>query len=264
MKIRFISLFLSLSAFVLWADTPVVGIYAGAGADPYLQAAAGRMFRWMGYETVKVTPDEINRGNFGNIAILYFPGGSTGPMRRDITETGREKLRAFIRSGRGYIGTCAGALMACRKNLWLGHDDNYGLFDLVPVTGIGPIPELDDGDGICMAELSLDPACGIDDWAASGVDPSVPAYVLSINSPWFDTRGSSGVIVVAEYAAIGKPACIACRYGKGRVFLTGPHPEFEEDGNRDGNSYFDDHDDRGSDWPLMRMAAAWCLMYNEP
>ena len=51
---------------------------------------------------------------------------------------------------------------------------------------------------------------------------------------------------------------------QGRVFLTGPHPEWEEDSDRDGVDYVqpsvaDRFDDQGSDWDLMRNAARWCL-----
>ncbi len=259
MKTRVLFLALILSACAAWAEGPMVGIYTGSGADPYLRAAAGRMFRWMGCRTVGIAPADINAGDFRGIDIIYFAGGSTGPVRRDISETGRENLRAFIRGGRGYIGTCAGALMACDKNVWAGHDDNYGLFRIAPVTGIGPVQEQDGGESMRMMELSIDPEWNSVGREGYGVDPAVPAYVLSINSPWFEIGDSGGVTVVTRYSGCGKPAYIACEYGAGRVFLTGPHPEIEEDDARDGNSYFDSFDDAGSDWPLMRMAVDWCL-----
>jgi hypothetical protein len=52
---------------------------------------------------------------------------------------------------------------------------------------------------------------------------------------------------------------IAFGHGNGRVFLTGAHPEFEEDSDRDGADFCDHLDDRGSDWDLMKKAARWCL-----
>lgn len=259
MKSRILILTLFLAATGLWADEPVVGLYSGAGADSHLRAVAGRMFRWMGCQTVLISAADINQGTFRDIDIIYFAGGSTGPIRRDITEAGRENLRNHIRGGCGYIGTCGGALMACERNLWMGHEDDYGLFRIAPVTGIGPVQELDGGESTRMMALDVNREWGGKSWELYGIDPSLPAYVLSINSPWFDTGDSGGVVVVARYAGCGKPAYVACGYGAGRVFLTGPHPEIEEDDNRDGNSYFDYLEDSGSDWPLMQMAVEWCL-----
>ena len=51
---------------------------------------------------------------------------------------------------------------------------------------------------------------------------------------------------------------VAFEYGWGRVFLIGPHPEWEEDSDRDGFEPWPEHDDRGSDWPLMRNVTYWC------
>jgi glutamine amidotransferase-like uncharacterized protein len=231
----------------------LIGIYTGNGADPYLCAIAKRMFEWMGFKTVTLKFGDLNIGDFKGIHLLYFPGGSTPPFRREITETGRQNLREYIRQGCAYIGTCAGALIACEKNLWLNRPDDYGLFGLVPVTGIGPIPEIDDGDGITMVHLVVNTATEI------GEKHPEPATVLSINSPFFEVGESETVTIIAEYEAIHQPAYIATTYGNGRIFLTGPHPEFEEDSNRDGNAYFDGFDDEGSDWPLMKTAVLWCL-----
>mgnify|MGYP001482969453 CR=1 FL=1 len=239
------------------AQTRTIGIYSGNGADRYLQAVAQKMFTWMGFETVSLSADDLNRGNLKSVSLIYFPGGSTPPLRREITETGRENLRAFIREGCAYVGTCAGALIACEKNLWLYRPDDYGLFGLIPATGVGPIPQIDDGDGITMTRLTINQSSEI------GAKHPEAAVVLSINSPYFKISEAASVTVVATYDAIGQPAYIAAAYGKGKVFLTGPHPEFEEDSPRDGNAYFDGFDDEGSDWPLMRSAVYWCLSMGE-
>jgi hypothetical protein len=52
---------------------------------------------------------------------------------------------------------------------------------------------------------------------------------------------------------------VAKEYDQGRVFQTGPQPEWEEDATRDGVAYFDHFEDQGSDWELMRNASRWCL-----
>jgi hypothetical protein len=65
--------------------------------------------------------------------------------------------------------------------------------------------------------------------------------------------------ILATYAVNGKPAVVAYSAGKGRVFLSGVHPEFEEGSDRDGVTWDDDLFDPESEWPLMRKAVKWVL-----
>lgn len=50
---------------------------------------------------------------------------------------------------------------------------------------------------------------------------------------------------------------VAFEYGKGRVFLSGPHPEIEVDSDRDGSNRFNDLEDEGSEWPLLLAVMNW-------
>lgn len=88
---------------------------------------------------------------------------------------------------------------------------------------------------------------------------SASMWILNYNSPFFTVSKGAKVDIIARYDITGQPAMIACSYGKGRVFLIGLHPEWEEDSNRDGISRFDNFDDQGSDWPLMKNVVRWCL-----
>lgn len=55
----------------------------------------------------------------------------------------------------------------------------------------------------------------------------------------------------------GNPAMVAFEYGKGRVFLCGPHPEIEVDSDRDGSKRFDKLSDEGSEWPFLLAVMKW-------
>jgi glutamine amidotransferase-like uncharacterized protein len=85
------------------------------------------------------------------------------------------------------------------------------------------------------------------------------AWILYYNGPFFKPDPGAEVDIVGRYEIGGAPALVALEYGDGRVFLTGPHPEWEEDSERDSVAYFDDFEDRGSDWNLMLRATRWCL-----
>jgi glutamine amidotransferase-like uncharacterized protein len=210
-----------------------VGIYADENASGICYIAAENMFKWMGFETKRIYASTINDGNFEHIDIFYFPGGGYGSA---ITDTGLQMLRDVIAEGRGYIGTCAGAYFAEYLGIFLG--------------SVGaPVPGLDFG----MCEVYLVKPHPITD------DQPASLWILYINSPYFEPDSGATVDTIGFYNISGYPALVACEYGTGRVFLTGPHPEWEENDTRDGVSAYDSFDDVESDWPMMYNAARWCL-----
>jgi hypothetical protein len=65
---------------------------------------------------------------------------------------------------------------------------------------------------------------------------------------------------LATYAANNESAMIAFEYEDGRVFLSGPHPEWEEDSDRDNVVGWDiAFDDFGSEWDMMIKVSLWLL-----
>jgi len=230
-----------------------IGVYSDNGAAEGCVTAACNMFEWMEFDEVrKIYAEDINANRLDDFDLIYFPGGSTPPYRQDITTTGRQNLRNRIHAGCGYIGTCAGALIACDKNIWEGNDDNAGLFEIFPGTGIGPIPEIFQYPEIGMCQINFN------DHPITNAQPD-SCWILYYNGPYFRINDTSNVHIIANYKISGHPAIVATTYGNGRVLLTGPHPEFEEDNDRDGVAYFDHFEDHGSDWPLMKAATEWCL-----
>ena len=59
---------------------------------------------------------------------------------------------------------------------------------------------------------------------------------------------------------------VAFEYGNGTVFLSSPHPEYEEDGDRDDTTFGDDLDDPESEWDLLFRVSKWLIeaSYVEP
>ena len=58
------------------------------------------------------------------------------------------------------------------------------------------------------------------------------------------------------------PAMIAFEYVNGRVFLTGPHPEWEEDSFRDGSVWDNILEENGSEWELCKKISLWLASVN--
>ncbi len=214
-----------------------VGVYVDEGASTVCYGAAEKMFEWMGFSIERLYAVTINEGNIDNIDIFYFPGGNAGLYDSYINDTGKQRLRDLINNGRAYIGTCAGAYYAAQY------------LEIFPATAGGPVPGLD----LEMCQVYL--------IKPHPITNDLPAmfWIMYVNSPYFEPDSGAVMDTIGFYNVSGFPALVACEYGEGRIFLTGPHPEWEENSDRDGVSAYDNFDDVESDWPLMRSASRWCL-----
>lgn len=229
----------------------IIGVYVDNGAHPSCVKAAKKMFLWMEHEVIELTADAVNSGNISEIDLFYFPGGSSFSYCCDITKEGRDNLKKLISQGHGFIGTCAGALYAAEIQVEKGYSITYGQLGIFPGTATSYISEIYQDPDYGMCGILMDTTKTI----AKG-EPQVHS-ILYYNGPYFES--DSEFQIIGSYEKINKPALISCTFGQGKVFLTGPHPEWEEDSNRDGVSYFDKFQDKGSDWPLMKKAVNWCL-----
>lgn len=147
-------------------------------------------------------------------------------------ERGREALIKFIKQGGGYIGTCFGSYMA------MGSYPAYmqGTFNLTPFSNRFDREWHKTGVGHVYLRLSDHPL-------SAGVPKRLE--VIHWNGVVWDTE-STEVVATYEEQGIenelwnstplteekfnkhmkGFPAIIATAFGKGRVILSGPHPEF--------------------------------------
>lgn len=230
-----------------------IGIYVDSGAAPACVTAARNMFEWMGYTIALLDADYVNSKDMRHIDLFYFPGGSAGPYVLEITSRGKDKIRSMIQAGSGYIGTCAGGMFAAEIQIWKGTRYSRGNLGIFTGNAIGPIPEIFDDPGIGMCQVNLHKPHPITNSQPDSV------WIMYYTGPFFVPGSAANIRIIGTYEITGRPALVALEYGKGRVFLTGPHPEWEEDDDRDSVSYFDNYDDLGSDWPLMRSATRWCL-----
>jgi hypothetical protein len=57
---------------------------------------------------------------------------------------------------------------------------------------------------------------------------------------------------------------IAFNYGNGTVFLSSPHPEYEEGNMKDGTDLWDLYSDPDSEWGLMLRICEWLLEESYP
>ena len=188
--------------------------------------------------------------------ILAIPGGYAYDYYLDLGNSGANAIREFVAEGGAYWGSCAGAYYACQEFEWSEYGRTgtyrYGL-GLFSGRGVGPIIGIADWPNMVMTEVKINTSNALIDFSEEPTNQSIMYY----GGPYFETEGVEGITILATYSFNDKPAMIAFEYQKGRVFLTGPHPEWEEDSFRDGSVWDNYLEDDGSEWDLCKMVSLW-------
>lgn len=155
--------------------------------------------------------------------LVIFSGGSGSAQAKSIGEEGRKNVKEYVRNGGGYLGVCAGAYLACANFEW-----SLGIINAATVS-----PKWRRGQGFMDLELSDEGRKIIGDVSGTfkcryhngpiikpaGKD-DLPAYTPLC---FFRTE-------ICEYDApkgvmINSPSHAMATFGKGRVFISSPHPE---------------------------------------
>jgi glutamine amidotransferase-like uncharacterized protein len=203
------------------------------------------MLESYGYSYVTVTPDNVNQTDLASTArVIFFGGGWAGGYITYLNSNGYENIRQFIRQGGGYIGICAGAYLACDKIFWkpdtvtLGQWYDYAL-NLFTGTGVGVVPGIMDwteptgcsapiNKGAAMTTVLIDQQF----FNASSETLPILYYGGPILTPYAISQNSVQILgkyVVPGSPADGSTAMVMASYGKGNMFLSGPHPEISFD-----------------------------------
>lgn len=229
-----------------------VGLYDGPGADSSCVAAAEAMCAWSGLDVTRLYPNDVKHGDLDVYDLILFPGGWAYSYWMSLAPSGTDNIRDYVAGGGSYMGICAGAFFAADTVTWEGSHIDYPL-DLFPGRAEGPIDEIEPWPGFGMCGVSpVDPPPG------SSITME-PAAVMYYGGPCFHPRPSSGVTVNWTYDAVSDPAMVSFYYGAGKVLLSGPHPEFEEDAERDLVYWDSPLDDQGSDWDACKNLLGWLV-----
>lgn len=236
-----------------------VALYTDRGTDGDCVRATEKMFQWMDCTVIKVTASYINGVGLDGFDILCVPGGDMYEYAQDLSSAGKQHIRSFISGGGGYIGICGGAYFAAERVVWRGTTLPMTPLRLFDGTARGVLDEVIPYPQYGMCQVNFENH-------THPITAALPdtAWILYYWGPGLVPDETSTASILGVYELAGVPAIVALEHGDGRVFLTGPHPEFEEDSDRDGVSFADDLDDRGSDWDLMLRAVLWCLEEEMP
>ena len=234
-----------------------IAIYTddGVGTWPDGIVAFEQFLDWKGVTHRRITAPEINTGDLSqDFKAIYFPGGYAWYYKVAFNENGLNNIRNLVSTGGGYIGMCAGAYFACDSVDW--EEDgvlDYPL-DLFDGVGRGAIDAIAPWDNYTMTTVNLNPNNPINQFS------NAQEVTLYYGGQVFDPHDGMVMDTIATWDAyFDLPAAVNFTYGSGRVVLFGPHPEIEEDHDRDSTDFAQELDDQGSEWPWLWSAVDWLL-----
>jgi len=201
--------------------------------------------RELGLSTGFVDLDALDRADFQGVKLIYFPGGESASIR--LSEKASRRVRQAVAAGTGYIGTCAGAFVAAEAVTTASHvrlpgeAHSFGIFAGVAewAGGEGTWPFYVDLGHPVVARSSVadDITNAMAMWFVGGTSNLLPSHVEELQNWQVATLDPP-----SNEAPAGRRAIMtATVFGKGRVFLSGAHPEANEDTHS-----------------LLLAAAEWC------
>ena len=201
-----------------------VGVFAGNGPRANGMAEYLRLIADSpDLELVLLDADDIRLGALDGVELLVMPGGDSRTEKRDLGPKGAERIKAFLRNGGGYIGSCAGCCLLMDSVM----DPERGL-GIIPFHRTGSknsfmMPVKVNAKG--AAALGIEPrSYEIRYHGGPVLEPSTNAIAGASFEIWgtyeqdFGKPGSKPEMT-------GRGAMVGGTYGKGRVFAFAVHPE---------------------------------------
>lgn len=215
-------------------------VYFDHGVVSSSRRAVENMFLWMGAEVTTIGSTEIADGFLDTCDILVLPGGCWCDDRCKILDEKMEIVREFVSGGGALFCIDGGAVYTTSFRLDLFHGDYRADAN---------------GTGDFLIELNVNTLSTGPDLS----DEPESYMVRYADSGYFAADDMSNITTICTYADTDLPCMIAFEYGDGKVFLSSPHPEYEEGSARDDVDAYDFLDDPDSEWDLMLKICLWML-----
>lgn len=201
-----------------------VGVYAGKGPGGI---GAVEWFR-----LVEESPEmelrlldgkSVREGGLDGLDLLVMPGGNSKTEFTSLGTNGVERLKAFVREGGGYLGTCAGCCLLmdgpdrrARMMPWNTCGSEGGTtFPSFKLNKKGA-KALGLKEGLHVMRYHGGPCM----WPTTNVIEGADFELWGTFNAEFAMKGKIGKRMFGSAAIIGG------KFGKGRVFVTSGHPEY--------------------------------------
>jgi len=212
----------SFTSSVFAADGPYrIAMYKGGGVSKYCQYVVDVVGTDPGLKLEIVNEQQIRAGILeeGAYDIVLLPGGLAYKQIEALQPEGMTKIKEFIKSGKSYLGICAGAYVPIKENFmnaefkspkwWRGMGNLKIEFSELGVKLAG-----EKYQGVHEIRYANGPVININ------VDPRKPkCEVLA----WFRTEFAEDG--TEPGIQIDSPAIVLMAYEKGLVVTVSPHPE---------------------------------------
>jgi len=218
-----------------------IGLYIDNGAGGIDEVK--NMLNQLGCFYSTINKDTILISDLNKYDLILFPGGDMWVYKSHLSATGINKIKEYVQFGGGYIGICAGSYFAADKIVWRGWANEPRQY--LTITGLGLFSGIADGPIDDYAPTYQDYNCIVNINRSYPITKDIPQqldYAYSFG-PKFIIEDSSNVSILGRTASGNNSVVLAVQYEQGRVFLTGLHPEFDED---------------KSSWKMISNAILWC------
>ena len=201
-----------------------VGVYADKGPGGIGAVEWFRLVAESPDMELKLLDGEMVRnGGLDGLDVLVMPGGSSKMEFTTLGTNGVNRMKDFIRSGGGYIGTCAGCCL-----LMDGEDRRARMMPWNTCGSVGdtlfPTVEVNEKGaaalGISKGSHVMRYHGGPCMWPTHN---SIPDANLELWGTFDAEAAMKGKLKTRMH---GSAAMLGGTYGKGRVFVTSSHPEY--------------------------------------
>jgi glutamine amidotransferase-like uncharacterized protein len=229
-------------SFIQKGDKKKIALYIGKGTWSYGKTHLKRFFLKYKHSYEVITAKEIIQGklNFANYRVIVMPGGKSWKYIEELGPQGAQIIKNFVDQGGGYFGICAGAYYAVSHRQGPSKNpESYGIGLLRGIALDGTVLKVPPFRGGMMK---------IDTYM-SDFKSSYDILMLGGASFHYDPVEmlAKKVRILGTISPIQFPTMIYFNFGKGKVFLTGPHVEIEESDSILGII----HKDPDSEWPFI-------------
>jgi len=172
----------------------------------------------------QLSGEDVRNGKLNDQDVFILPGGSGSKQGNALGEEGRERVREFVKGGKGLIGICAGAYLATCDYDW-----SLNLLDAKVIDrkhwnrGTGNVDIALTDTGRMLLEVDGEKTniyYGQGPLLAPADNPDIPDFEsLAVYAGEIaENSAPRGVM-------LGTTAIARCQIEKGRVFCFSPHPE---------------------------------------
>jgi glutamine amidotransferase-like uncharacterized protein len=208
-------------------DKVKVALYIDDAVWPDCVVNTEYMLHRTGLPYAVIHNDTLFKGELPSFSVLVMPGGRPDLLERSLGREGLSRIRNYVARGGGYIGICGGAFLAARDNIWRGWADEprkvetyTGRLGIFPGRADGPLGE--------FAPTYQDFSCELriinQEHPVTRSLPPTFRYLYD-HGPMFITDNDPNAVTLATTVPGGNTLIIITTYEKGRLFLTGGHPE---------------------------------------